>query len=325
MQRQAEALKVEGNWLFSKGKYGPAAERYTEGITQDPSYTVLYVNRAMCWKKLGNRWQQVAKDAQTALSLNKDLMKAHYLLGVAQRELHSLPSALQHLTKALESAREQGDQIKDEIWRELAKTKYAAWQEESQQRCEAAAALKQQLHDLYQLQCQQRRILDSQPSNTPMAAIKGGEMHIDGEGPHKQQQQAQQDQQQGQQPGQQQQQQQAQHGQQQNQHSQLRQQHPQWQQWEQLLARAAYLDMKQEVPSHLTCPLTMEVFREPVITPAGFSYERSALLEHLAKLGKFDPISRTPMRESDVIPNIGLRNATLHYLDEHPWAWGECT
>jgi hypothetical protein len=72
------------------------------------------------------------------------------------------------------------------------------------------------------------------------------------------------------------------------------------------------------------CCCVLQVYRDPVITPSGFSYERSALLEHLARVGKFDPISRSPMTESDVTANVGLRNATQHYLDEHPWAWQEC-
>ena len=29
----------------------------------------------------------------------------------------------------------------------------------------------------------------------------------------------------------------------------------------------------------------MEVFRDPVMTPSGLSYERSALMEHLRKVG----------------------------------------
>ena len=40
-----------------------------------------------------------------------------------------------------------------------------------------------------------------------------------------------------------------------------------------------------EPASAFTCPLTMEVFRDPVMTPSGLSYERSALLEHLKKVG----------------------------------------
>ena len=38
------------------------------------------------------------------------------------------------------------------------------------------------------------------------------------------------------------------------------------------------------MPDAYACRLTMEVFREPMITPAGLSYERSALQEHLAKV-----------------------------------------
>ena len=38
-----------------------------------------------------------------------------------------------------------------------------------------------------------------------------------------------------------------------------------------------------EPASAFTCPLTMEVFRDPVMSPSGLSYERSALLEHLNK------------------------------------------
>jgi hypothetical protein len=44
---KAVCLSRPGNSLFSKGKYGAAADLYTEGITLDPSYAVLYVNRGM--------------------------------------------------------------------------------------------------------------------------------------------------------------------------------------------------------------------------------------------------------------------------------------
>ena len=39
---------------------------------------------------------------------------------------------------------------------------------------------------------------------------------------------------------------------------------------------------------------------------------------------KWDPITHEPMTEVDVFPNLGLRQAVQHYLDEHPWAWKEC-
>eukprot|EP00877_Chromochloris_zofingiensis_P003028 jgi/Chrzof1/12726/Cz07g05110.t1 len=273
-RKAAEALRSEGNQLFAKGKYQAAIDRYTEAITLDPSSAVLYVNRAMCHKKR-EHWDQVIADAKHALSLDRDLMKAHYLLGVSLRHQSCLHEAVSHLSRALEAARQKDDAIKDEIWRELAKAKYAAWQADSAERNAEAAALKQRL----------RSLLDDQRSKDLAAASTANATSTTA----------------------------------------INQQYErEWAAWDQVFARAAHLDTVKEVPSAVTCPLTMEVFRDPAVTPSGQSYERSALLEHLAKVGKFDPLSRAFMSESDVRLNVGLRNATQQYLDEHPWAWGEC-
>ncbi len=43
-------------------------------------------------------------------------------------------------------------------------------------------------------------------------------------------------------------------------------------------------DEEGSVAGPFTCQLTMEPFREPVITPSGLSYERSALIDHLNKV-----------------------------------------
>lgn len=39
-----------------------------------------------------------------------------------------------------------------------------------------------------------------------------------------------------------------------------------------------------QVPDHLQCKITMDIFRDPVITPSGVTYERAILLEHLRKV-----------------------------------------
>jgi STIP1 family protein 1 len=67
----------------------------------------------------------------------------------------------------------------------------------------------------------------------------------------------------------------------------------------------------------------MEIFREPLITTSGLSYEATALQEHFSKVGSFDPVTRKPMAAEQAIPNLGLRAATEHYLREHPWAWAD--
>ena len=78
-----------------------------------------------------------------------------------------------------------------------------------------------------------------------------------------------------------------------------------------------------EAPPELCCPLTLDVFRDPVVAPSGQSYERSALLEHLAKVGPFDPITRARLAPGMLVGNVQLRQVAARWLDEHPWALGE--
>jgi STIP1 family protein 1 len=140
----ADTIKAEGNTLFAKGKYKAAIDKYTEAITVAPGVAVLYVNRALCHKKL-SAWEGVVKDARAALQLQSDLLKAHYVLGVALSQQGNHLQGISHLQKALEAAREQEDKIKDEIWKELARAKLQQYQADSAARKQQAARLQQQL------------------------------------------------------------------------------------------------------------------------------------------------------------------------------------
>jgi hypothetical protein len=112
-------------------------------------------------------------------------------------------------------------------WRELAKTKYAAWQQDSKQRTAVAATLKQQIDGLVQT-CQWHA------GSLPPELFSGnGSMQAGSSGLQDKQQQNMQE---------------------------LVQQ-----QWGVLFDRAAHLDKPGEVPSHLLCPLTMEV--SPCLPP----------------------------------------------------------
>lgn len=56
-----------------------------------------------------------------------------------------------------------------------------------------------------------------------------------------------------------------------------------WLALDRVFDRAARCDTRGEVPSAFTCPLTMEVYRDPVTSKSGHTYERTALTEHLTK------------------------------------------
>ncbi|XP_050148588.1 E3 ubiquitin-protein ligase CHIP-like isoform X2 [Malus sylvestris] len=85
--------------------------------------------------------------------------------------------------------------------------------------------------------------------------------------------------------------------------------------------KAAEADTPSEVPDYLCCKITLDIFRDPVITPSGATYERSVILHHLEKVGKFDPITREPLDQSELIPNFALKEAVQAYLQEHGWAY----
>ena len=84
----AEAIKLEANDLFRRGKYNAAVEKYTEAITFSQSMHVLYVNRALCHRKLEN-WERCEQDSRTALGLHSGLMKVCVPSGSAPFMHHS--------------------------------------------------------------------------------------------------------------------------------------------------------------------------------------------------------------------------------------------
>ncbi|XP_030935540.1 E3 ubiquitin-protein ligase CHIP isoform X1 [Quercus lobata] len=84
---------------------------------------------------------------------------------------------------------------------------------------------------------------------------------------------------------------------------------------------AAEADCASEVPDYLCCKITLDIFRDPVITPSGVTYERAMILDHLEKVGKFDPVTREPLDQSQLIPNLAIKEAVQAFLDEHGWAY----
>lgn len=89
----------------------------------------------------------------------------------------------------------------------------------------------------------------------------------------------------------------------------------------QVFREAGEADIPGEVPDYLCCKITLDIFRDPVITPSGVTYERAVILDHLQKVGRFDPITREPLDQSQLVPNLAIKEAVQAYLDEHGWAY----
>ncbi|CAH1417496.1 unnamed protein product [Lactuca virosa] len=88
-----------------------------------------------------------------------------------------------------------------------------------------------------------------------------------------------------------------------------------------VFAKAAEADIPTEVPDYLCCKITLDIFRDPVITPSGVTYERAVILDHLEKVGKFDPITRETLFPSQLVQNLAIKEAVGAFLEKHGWAY----
>ncbi|WOK94546.1 E3 ubiquitin-protein ligase [Canna indica] len=88
-----------------------------------------------------------------------------------------------------------------------------------------------------------------------------------------------------------------------------------------VFGKAEQDDQPKEVPDYLCCQITLDIFRDPVITPSGITYERAVILDHLRKVGKFDPVTREPLEQHQLVPNLAIKEAVQAFLDKHGWAY----
>ncbi|OMJ77381.1 hypothetical protein SteCoe_23025 [Stentor coeruleus] len=74
------------------------------------------------------------------------------------------------------------------------------------------------------------------------------------------------------------------------------------------------------VPDSLCCPITFEMFTQPVITESGNTYDARSLSKFYTLRGQFDPISRIPINIMNVFINDSIKNAKKWYNKIEPWS-----
>ncbi|RLV91391.1 STIP1 y and U box-containing protein 1 [Spathaspora sp. JA1] len=79
------------------------------------------------------------------------------------------------------------------------------------------------------------------------------------------------------------------------------------------LAREQYEKLLEEAPENLLDPISFCLFEDPVITPSGITYEKCHLLSHLQRRGNYDPLSREPLFEDQLYPNLIVKDSVEEY------------
>ncbi|RYO94753.1 hypothetical protein DL766_000016 [Monosporascus sp. MC13-8B] len=78
-------------------------------------------------------------------------------------------------------------------------------------------------------------------------------------------------------------------------------------------------EKKRTVPDWAIDDISFCIMVDPVITLTGKSYERASIMEHLRR-HPTDPLTRQPLRVSDLRPNLDLKQACEEFLEQNGWA-----
>ena len=77
-----------------------------------------------------------------------------------------------------------------------------------------------------------------------------------------------------------------------------------------------------DIPEEFICPLTLEIFTDPLMDKRGMNWERSAILEWLNRGNTTCPLTREPMSFRSLIPNVNLRTRVEHWKRDNGYEIG---
>jgi hypothetical protein len=67
------------------------------------------------------------------------------------------------------------------------------------------------------------------------------------------------------------------------------------------------------IPESFICPITQNIMSDPVVTPYGISYEKSAIEDWLNKNNN-DPIAQKPLKKEDLVRNYALKGIIEDFI-----------
>lgn len=88
---------------------------------------------------------------------------------------------------------------------------------------------------------------------------------------------------------------------------------------EEIISSNVSLDIQEEIiPPEFCCPITGDIMVDPVISPDGFSYEKSAITRWLSDPNNVDPLTRSPYTISQYSSNRALKEIIERFKSSLP-------
>ncbi|XP_041833240.1 E3 ubiquitin-protein ligase CHIP-like isoform X1 [Melanotaenia boesemani] len=225
------------------------------------------------------QFDKVLMDCRHALELDSQLVKAYFLMGQSHLEMENYDEAIGNLQRAYFLAKEQHLNFGDDIPSALRMAKKKRWNSMEERRIHQESELHTYLTRL--ILAEKKRDLEGCRENRD---DKSDDCRI--------------------------------------QHS-LNEIHSKHDKYlsalEELFCQVDEKRKKREIPDYLCGKISFELMREPCITPSGVTYDRKDIEEHLQKVGHFDPVTRTPLTQEQLIPNLAMKEVIDAFILENGW------
>ncbi|KAM8961135.1 E3 ubiquitin-protein ligase CHIP [Pelodytes ibericus] len=276
----AQELKEQGNRLFVARKYQEAVSSYSKAISRNPSVAVYYTNRALCYLKMQHLDKALA-DCKLALELDCQSVKAHFFLGQCQMELENYDEAIGNLQRAYNLSKEQRLNFGDDIPSALRIAKKKRWNNIEERRINQENELHSYLTKLI-LAEKERELEETKRKQEEEDNVEENRSRV--------------------------------------QLANVASKHDKHlAEMDELFSQVDEKRKKRDIPDYLCGKISFELMREPCITPSGITYDRKDIEEHLQRVGHFDPVTRSPLTQDQLIPNLAMKEVIDSFISENGW------
>lgn len=226
------------------------------------------------------QWELSIQDCKRALELDRRLVKGHYFMGLALTELNHYEEAISSLNRAHELAKEMKKNYGDDITSALRHAKRKRWNQIDEKRVQQEIELQTYINELIKDNAERRKNNLKSESGSTESS-ESCDIKMQHIDEEKNKRMV---------------------------------------QVNEIFGQVDDRRRKRDVPDCLCGRISFEIMREPVITPSGITYDRKGILEHLQRVGHFDPVTRTDLKENQLIPNLAMKEVIDNYIEENPWA-----
>uniref|UniRef100_A0A671VSF0 E3 ubiquitin-protein ligase CHIP n=2 Tax=Sparus aurata TaxID=8175 RepID=A0A671VSF0_SPAAU len=225
------------------------------------------------------QYDKALSDCRHALELDSQSVKAHFFMGQCHLEMENYDEAIGNLQKAYNLAKEQRLNFGDDIPSALRVAKKKRWNSLEERRINQESELHAYLSKL--IQAEKKRELEGCRRKQEDKSDDSRVQHNLNE---------------------------------------IHTKHDKYlSDMEELFCQVDEKRKKREIPDFLCGKISFELMREPCITPSGVTYDRKDIEEHLQRVGHFDPVTRSPLTQDQLIPNLAMKEVIDAFILENGW------